>query len=127
MSRGPWPLDPKVHPTAPERAAMWHASQIKRLAAKKTWKLLASHLLFELRACPVCGLPVLRWRKWDEIQHRILWSAVQAAGGQMSLVSRRLKMSRRTLYNHLPATLRKRIDEAKAEAKPAPEPEGGGP
>ncbi len=105
------PLDPRIHPTAPERAASWHMMMVKQLAARKTW------LLFELRACPECGLPVFRWRRWDEIKHRALWAAVQAANGQMSLASRRLRMPRRTLYSNLPTKLRKRIDEAKSKPK----------
>ncbi len=112
------PLDPSIHPTSPERVMSWHAMMIKKLLAKKTWPVLARHLLFELRACPVCGLPVFRWRRWDELQHRVLWAAVQAAGGKMSLASQRLKMSRRTLFAHLPAPLRARLAAEKKEGEP---------
>jgi hypothetical protein len=115
------PLDPSVHPTAPERAAAWHAMMIRKIVARKTWPVLARHLLFDLRACPVCRLPVFRWKTWKEIRRRVLWAAVQAMSGQISLVSRRLKMSPHTLYAHLPTKFRERLIAEK------PKPEGGAP
>ncbi len=122
--RGAKPIAPEVHPTAPERAATWHAMMIKRLEARKTWRVLARHLLFELRACPVCELPVFRWRRDDEIRIRVLAMAVRAANGNIALAAKRLKVGRRTLYNNLPKQLRDRIG---AGRKKTAQDEGGEP
>ncbi len=109
MTIGSKSIDPAIHPTAPERAASWHAMMIKRLEARKNWRVLARHLLFELRECPTCGLPVFRWRRADEIQIRVLAMSVRAAGNNYTLAAQRLKVGRRTLYNNLPQKLRDRL------------------
>ncbi len=121
--RGAKPIVPELHPNAPERFTVWHSMMIKRLEARKTWRVLARHLLFELRACPVCGLPVFRWRRADEIQIRVLAMAVRAAGDNYTLAAKRLKVGRRTLYNNLPQKLRDRIGTARKQ----PENEGSEP
>ncbi len=114
--RGVKPLDPSIHPTTLERRAAWHAMMLGRVQARKAWPLLARHMLFEIRACAFCGEPVLRWRGFDAIRIRVLAMAVRAAGGNVSLAAQRLKMARRTLYDHLPQKLRDKIG-AKLEAK----------
>ncbi len=118
--RGAKPIAPEVHPTAPERALIWHSMMIKRLEARKTWRVLARHLLFELRACPVCGLAVFRWRRNDEIRIRVLAMAVRAANGNIALAAQRLKMTRRTLYDNLPQKLRDRIGTGRKKSEDEP-------
>lgn len=101
-------LDPKVHPTTTVRAAAWHSMMLGKFQARRTWALLAKHALFEIRRCPQCGQPVLRWRRLDEIKFRVMVMALRGAGGNMSLASRRLKISTKTLYDNLPKRLRER-------------------
>lgn len=103
------PLDPKVHPTTPERIVAWHDLMIGRLQARKSWPLLSSHMLYELRACPTCGRPVMRWRRLDEIKFRVMVMALRVAGDDVTLAARRLRISRRTIHYHLPATTRDRL------------------
>lgn len=126
-------LHRKFHPQDPDRMAAWHRLMLGQLEAEATWPLLSSHLLFELRACPVCRRPVMRWRSLDEIKERVLDLAYQAAGGKVVLASRRLRMKRRTFYLNAPESLKKRIDatkEQRREARMASEarrkPRGGG-
>jgi hypothetical protein len=89
------------------------------LAALKTWDLLDESLLFELRACPICRRPVLRWRPLDEIREEIFRRSLTAAGGNVSLAARRLKISRRSFYDTASNALRAEIDQRKAARKPA--------
>ena len=118
MRRPKTPLNPMVHPTEPARMSTWHAMMMGKVAARKTWLLLAKGLLFELRACPVCSRPVLRWKSFDEVEARLFLMALRAAGGNASLAARRLRVSRRTFYNHLPPVLRDRIAGAKPGGAP---------
>lgn len=90
-------IDPKLHPTAPHLVAEWHAMMLGRQQARQKWPLLASHLLFELRACPTCGLPVIRWRAIDEIRGRILRMAHRAANYNATLAASRLRVSTKTI------------------------------
>ena len=95
--------------------AAWHALMIGKLKTRKTWRVLARHLLFELRECPTCKRPVLRWRRFDEIKQRIYIRAIATAGGCTSLAARRLRVSRRTLYDYVPIRLRKPGDPPTTE------------
>jgi transcriptional regulator of acetoin/glycerol metabolism len=80
----------------------WHASQIEKEEARREWKLLVRHELFEMRACPLCGLPVLRWRTFDEIRTRTLRASLRAARGNLSMAARRLGVGRQFFYEHVP-------------------------
>jgi hypothetical protein len=95
--------------------ATWHRLRIGELQANESWPLLSSQLLFELRACPICRRPVMRWRSIEEIKAQVLELAYDAAGGSAALAARRLRMSRRAFYSHAPARLQQRIATKRAE------------
>ena len=75
-----------------------------RPEVRKSWPILAQHFLFELRECPHCGQPAIRWKAFDEIKMRVLTLSFRLAGGNRTMVARRLRMSRRSIYDHLPPT-----------------------
>lgn len=95
-------IDPNLHPTAPHLVMEWHAQMIGRLQARKAWPLLARHLLFEMRACPDCGLPVLRWRRLREIKARVLRMAHRAANYNATLAASRLRVDRKMISDTRP-------------------------
>lgn len=104
MSRKP--LDPNVHPTEPRRMRAWHDLMLGQHQARKTWRLLARFWLCELRECPICRRPVMRWCRLDEIKLRIFTRALAAAGGNVTRAAKRLHVNPRTFYYYLPARRR---------------------
>lgn len=98
-------LDPDIHPTAPERMRAWHNMMLGKQSARRTWPILVSHHIFELRECPVCKRPVMRWRQFDEVKQELFVLAVRLSRGNKSLAARRLNVSRDSLSDHLPPDL----------------------
>lgn len=95
-------IDPNLHPTSPYLVVEWHSVMLGKIQARRSWPLLSSHLLYELRACPQCGQPVIRWRRLDEIKARVIRMAHRAANYNATLAASRLRVDRKRISDVRP-------------------------
>lgn len=96
---------PAVHGLGPDgkelRAKLWHRLIVHDPVEWKALRLLQAGLLTELRQCPHCLRPLLRWRPFAEVRRRVFRQSLMAAGGDAHLACRRLDITTQTLNRTL--------------------------